>query len=129
MIDKNQKLVAGHHARHQISTSTPSDVETTTSKNAHQLSEQKIKQPPPPLNQQQAKEQTQNKSKTLDRSSEIMKNWYPLRFKLNFPNKSALNTFEQKDFIEMAKKFHNRTHISQKEVKNYKLYAVNIYSL
>ena len=31
----------------------------------------------------------------------IMKNWYPLRFKLAYPRKSVLNTNEQKEFLQL----------------------------
>jgi hypothetical protein len=139
MIDKNQKLIDSNKViHHQVTSLTLTTEEPTvvpsTSKNVQpQQQQQQQQQKDPtfktptqikPQQQSVAKEQNQNKPKVLDRSSEIMKNWYPLRFKLNFPNKSALNSFEQKDFIEMTKKFHNRTHISQKEVKAYKLYAV-----
>lgn len=138
MIDKNQKLIDSNKViHHQVTALTLPTEEPTivpsTSKNVQQQQQQQ-KEPTSktptqikPQQQSVVKEQIQNKPKVLDRSSEIMKNWYPLRFKLNFPNKSALNSFEQKDFIEMTKKFHNRTHISQKEVKAYKLYAVYKY--
>jgi lipase chaperone LimK len=136
MIDKNQKLIDSNKViHHQVTALTLPTEEPTvvpsTSKNVQQQQQQQQKEPTSktptqikPQQQSVVKEQIQNKPKVLDRSIEIMKNWYPLRFKLNFPNKSALNSFEQKDFIEMTKKFHNRTHISQKEVKAYKLYAV-----
>ena len=54
----------------------------------------------------------------------IMKNWYPLRFKLAYPRKSLLNTYEQKEFLQLYSKFRNRTHVTEKEVKHYKTYSV-----
>ena len=56
----------------------------------------------------------------------IMKNWYPLRFKLNYPKNSVLSAYEQKDYLNLHSKFRNRTHVNEKEVKFYKLYSVNI---
>jgi hypothetical protein len=55
----------------------------------------------------------------------IMKNWYPLRFKLNYPRHSVLNAYEQKDFLDLHLRFRNRTHLNEKEVKSYKLYSVS----
>ena len=54
----------------------------------------------------------------------IMKNWYPLRFKLNYPKNSVLSAYEQKDYLNLHSKFRNRTHVNEKEVKFYKLYSV-----
>ena len=38
----------------------------------------------------------------------IIKNWYPLRFKLNFPKKSVLNAAEQKEYLMLHAKFHQK---------------------
>lgn len=59
------------------------------------------------------------------KATNIMKNWYPLRFKLAYPKKSVLNPLEQKDFISFHSRFRNRTHLNEKEVKHYKTYAVS----
>jgi len=53
----------------------------------------------------------------------IMKNWYPLQFKLAYPKKSVLNASEQKEFLDLHSRFRNRTHLTEKEVKQYKTYS------
>lgn len=54
----------------------------------------------------------------------LMKHWYPLRFKIPYPRKSLLNAYEQKEFIEFYNRFKNRTKISQSEVRLFKKYLV-----
>ena len=58
------------------------------------------------------------------RAFNIMRFWYPLKFKLPYPRKSLLNSFEQKEFIEFHMKFRNRVKVTQSEVKLYKKYLV-----
>ena len=58
------------------------------------------------------------------RAFNLMKNWYPLKFKLPYPRKSLLNAYEQKEFIEFYNRFKNRPKISQSEVRFYKKYLV-----
>ncbi len=53
----------------------------------------------------------------------IMKNWYPLQFKLGYPKRSVLNASEQKEFLNLHSRFRNRTHLNEKEVKPYKTYS------
>jgi hypothetical protein len=52
----------------------------------------------------------------------IIKNWYPLRFKHNFPKKSILNLSEQKEFFDLNNKFLRVEKINKSETKLYKLY-------
>ena len=54
----------------------------------------------------------------------LMKNVYPLKFKLNHPQKSSLSLYEQRDFLNLHSKYKSRTHLVQGEVKNYRLYLV-----
>jgi hypothetical protein len=55
----------------------------------------------------------------------VMKVWYPLRFKLSFPKKSALNLFEQKDFLQMHAKLAKKSELTANEAKLYKKYMVS----
>jgi hypothetical protein len=134
MIDKEQKLntVTEHKAQllhTQPSTSREANTYRQTSSYPAIQFNSGIQPTPataPFTSKQHPQQQQQPKQQIKDRQSEIMKNWYPLRFKLNYPSKSALKLSEQKDFIDMCKKFLNRTHLSQKEVKTYKLYVVSI---
>lgn len=118
MIDKELKLAAPDGAKKSLS--HPSPVAPSTS-----LAVQAKKEELTPAKEtaQKAKKEPP-KSKQDPRTMDIMRNWYPLRFKLNYPRKSALNAYEQKEFIDLFKRFQNRTHLSQKEVKLYKLYVV-----
>jgi hypothetical protein len=54
----------------------------------------------------------------------MLKYWYPLRFKLNYPKRSLLNAYEQKEYLEFHERFRSRTTVTQSEVKLYKKYAV-----
>lgn len=60
------------------------------------------------------------------RLNNLMKHWYPLRFKLYYPKKSLLSAYEQKEFLEFHAKFRSRTKVTQSEVKLYKKYLVNL---
>jgi hypothetical protein len=81
---------------------------------------------PPPAVQNQPQPQQQNSVKPFmdSRVYNLMKNWYPLRFKLNYPRKSRLNADEQKEFIEFHAKFRHRTKLTAAEVKFFKKYIV-----
>jgi hypothetical protein len=56
----------------------------------------------------------------------LMRFWYPFKLKLEYPRRSSLCAFEQKEFIEFHNKFKSRTKVTQQEVKFYKKYLVNI---
>ena len=120
MIDKEQKLNVIPERKQQPQLHTQSSA--CTNREANNSRYQQQQQQPPAL---QPSTSSQSNKPQSDRHSEIMKNWYPLRFKLNYPCKSALKSNEQKEFIDMYKRFLSRTHLNQKEVKTYKLYVVN----
>ncbi|CAF0998202.1 unnamed protein product [Brachionus calyciflorus] len=56
------------------------------------------------------------------RTFNLMKFYYPLKFKLPYPKRSHINSYEQKEFIELHLKFRNRVKVTQSEVKFYKKY-------
>jgi hypothetical protein len=56
----------------------------------------------------------------------IMKNWYPLKFKLAYPKLSSLDSSQQKEFIELNDKFSKSTELKRSEMKNYKRYMVSL---
>lgn len=90
--------------------------------------------PNKPLDTSKEIQTKQNKSPTVEVNpgkqaydrwvSNLMKYWYPLRFKLNYPKKSLLNGYEQKEFLEYHLKFRNRSKVAQSEVKLFKKYLV-----
>jgi hypothetical protein len=54
---------------------------------------------------------------------QIMKQWYPLRFKLNYPKQSSLTSNEQSEYLDLHNIFCNRTTYTSAETKKYKLYT------
>lgn len=87
-----------------------------------------VKEPAPVVEQHTLQEKqppaAQNKGYFDKRVLNLMKNWYPFRFKLNYPRKSRLNSDEQREFIEFHAKFRHRTKLTPAEVKFYKKYIV-----
>jgi hypothetical protein len=77
---------------------------------------------------QAQKPRTNNRNSTpniypFDRNTaQVIKNWYPFRFKLIFPKKSVLNATEQREFLELHSKFRTLKHINKSETKQYKRY-------
>lgn len=94
-----------------LATTTPSKKQPHGNKNQQKGNNRNQKHVPYPWSQN-------------TRAVNIMKSWYPLKFKLAYPKKSVLNSREQKDFLELHSRFRNRTHLNEKEVKSYKTYSV-----
>lgn len=60
-------------------------------------------------------------NKTLN----IMKNWYPFKFKLAYPRNSNLDSNQQKEFLELHAKFSKGNDLVQSDSKKYKRYMVS----
>lgn len=54
----------------------------------------------------------------------VMSFLYPLKFKLDYPRNSSLNSNEQKNFVELHMKFNKPTMFVQSNSKDYKQYNV-----
>lgn len=124
MVDKDLKLnpdrITQQQKQHLVKTPPPNEIVAQTSVSVPK------EIPSKQVSNQTKKETPVKQPKAFDQKTyEIMKTWYPLRFKLNYPQKSVLSSYEQKEFIELFKKFQNRTHLTQKEVKLYKQYVVS----
>jgi hypothetical protein len=89
-----------------------------------------IKQNPREVKKDQPQKQPRQPQANYERNwltnlQRLMKFWYPFRLKLDYPRKSALSSFEQKEFIEFHNKFKSRSKVTQAEVKFFKKYMVN----
>ena len=63
------------------------------------------------------------------RVTNMMREWYPFRFKLAYPKLSCMNAAEQREFLEFHFKFKSRTTVTNAEVKLYRRYLVSRSSL
>ena len=67
-----------------------------------------------------------NKSWSKDyKMLEIMKDWYPLKFKLPYPKHSNLDSNQQQEFMELNARF-CKIADSSTETKNHKRYIVRL---
>lgn len=57
----------------------------------------------------------------------IMSFLYPLKFKLDYPRNSSLNSNEQKHYIELHMKFSKSSTLLQSNTKEYRQYNVKLY--
>ena len=57
---------------------------------------------------------------------EVMKEWYPFKFKLPYPKASCLDSNQQKEFLGLHARFSKPPEVANYESKNYKRYIVSI---